>query len=102
MMLQKLPASKNLKAAPTPDEMRLRQLNRRQPVLQVILSLQLTFAVVPMVHFTCSRRKMGRFVNGWIITIVAVLVALIIAGLNAYLVVESSITNEFGAAVGGA
>ena len=71
-------------------------------MLQVILSLQLTFAVVPMVHFTTSRAKMGRFVNGWIVTIIAVLVALIIAGLNAYLVVESAITNEFGQAIGGA
>ncbi|KAK9818795.1 hypothetical protein WJX74_001097 [Apatococcus lobatus] len=69
---------------------------------QVILSLQLTFAVVPMVHFTTSRAKMGRFVNGWIVTIIAVLIALIIAGLNAYLVVESAITNEFGQAAGGA
>lgn len=69
---------------------------------QVILSLQLTFAVVPMVHFTTSRAKMGRFVNGWIVTIIAILVALIIAGLNAYLVIESAITNEFGQAVGGA
>ena len=45
---------------------------------------------------------MGRFVNGWIITVIAILIALIIAGLNAYLVVESAITNEFGEAVGGA
>jgi manganese transport protein len=34
---------------------------------QVILSLQLSFAVVPLVVFTSSRAKMGDFVNpGWI------------------------------------
>jgi manganese transport protein len=34
---------------------------------QVILSLQLPFAVVPLVAFTSNRRKMGEFVNpGWI------------------------------------
>ena len=34
---------------------------------QVILSLQLPFAVVPLVVFTSSRRKMGEFVNpAWI------------------------------------
>ena len=31
---------------------------------QVILSLQLSFAVVPLVHFTSERAKMGDFVNG--------------------------------------
>ena len=30
---------------------------------QVILALQLSFAVVPLVWFTSDRRKMGRFVN---------------------------------------
>ena len=30
---------------------------------QVILSLQLSFAVVPLVLFTSDRRKMGRFAN---------------------------------------
>jgi manganese transport protein len=33
---------------------------------QVVLSLQLSFAVFPLVAFTSSRAKMGRFVNsGW-------------------------------------
>ena len=31
---------------------------------QVILSLQLSFAVVPLVMFTGSRKRMGEFVNG--------------------------------------
>src|SRR5208282_439373 len=30
---------------------------------QVILSLQLSFAVVPLVMFTCDKKKMGNFVN---------------------------------------
>ena len=39
--------------------------NKASPVLsQVILSLQLSFAVVPLVYFTSDRRKMGHFVNG--------------------------------------
>ena len=32
---------------------------------QVILSLQLSFAVVPLVRFTGSKQKMGPFVNRW-------------------------------------
>lgn len=69
---------------------------------QVILSLALPFGVVPLVHFTSSRRKMGRFVNGWTITIVGVLVALLITGLNGYLVVSTIINGEFGSSHGAA
>lgn len=52
---------------------------------QVILSLQLSFAVVPLVQFTGDREKMGRFVNpAWIKTL-SWLVAILIIGLNGYL-----------------
>jgi manganese transport protein len=54
---------------------------------QVILSLQLSFAVVPLVIFTGSRKKMGEFVNGpWLQTL-SWLVAALIAGLNAWFLV---------------
>lgn len=54
---------------------------------QVILSLQLSFAVVPLVMFTSSRAKMGRFVNKpWLVAL-AWFVTGIIAILNAYLLV---------------
>ncbi len=52
---------------------------------QVILSLQLSFAVVPLVLFTSDRLKMGRFVNPRWITITAWIVAVIIIALNGYL-----------------
>src|SRR5262249_8876824 len=32
---------------------------------QVILSLQLSFAVVPLIHFTSNRRNMGAFATPW-------------------------------------
>ena len=51
---------------------------------QVILSLQLSFAVIPLVIFTGSRRKMGEFVNGPVLQGVAWFVAALIAGLNAW------------------
>ncbi|MFD2570658.1 Nramp family divalent metal transporter [Spirosoma soli] len=52
---------------------------------QVILSLQLSFAVVPLVSFTSDKLKMGRFANpAWMKT-VSWVVAVIIIGLNAYL-----------------
>ena len=52
---------------------------------QVILSLQLPFAVFPLVAFTSDRGKMGEFVNPLWVTILAWTVALVIAALNIYL-----------------
>jgi manganese transport protein len=54
---------------------------------QVILSLQLSFAVVPLVLFTGSRKLMGEFVNGRALQALAWLVAVLIAGLNGWLLV---------------
>jgi manganese transport protein len=65
---------------------------------QVVLSLQLSFAVVPLVAFTSDRRRMGEFVNPPWLTALAVLVTLLIAGLNAKLVID----GVEGAIVGGA
>lgn len=52
---------------------------------QVILSMQLGFAIVPLVQFTNSREKMGAFRNGRLLRWSAVLVSAIIIALNVYL-----------------
>lgn len=52
---------------------------------QVILSLQLSFAVIPLVRFTNDKRKMGEFVNPPWMKVLAWIVAVVIAGLNLYL-----------------
>ncbi len=49
---------------------------------QVALSLQLSFAVVPLITFTSDRRRMGAFVNPWWVQTLAIVVAALIAGLN--------------------
>jgi manganese transport protein len=54
---------------------------------QVILSLQLSFAVIPLVMFTGSRKTMGEFVNGRGLQALAWFVAALIAGLNAWFLV---------------
>jgi manganese transport protein len=55
---------------------------------QVVLSLQLSFAVVPLISFTSDRSKMGAFANPpWVIALAAVS-ATIIVGLNANLVAQ--------------
>lgn len=56
---------------------------------QVILSMQLSFAVVPLVLFTNSRAKMGVFANGPVIKAVAWAVSGIIIALNAYLLFQT-------------
>jgi manganese transport protein len=52
---------------------------------QVILSLQLSFAVFPLVMFTSDRLKMGEFVNPAWMKVMAYLVATVIAALNVWL-----------------
>ena len=53
---------------------------------QVVLSLQLPFAVVPLVMFTASRKKMGDYVAPRWLTVLATATAALIIGLNAKLV----------------
>jgi manganese transport protein len=55
---------------------------------QVVLSLQLPFAVVPLVMFTASRRKMGPFVAPRWLTLLAVATAALIIVLNAKLLFD--------------
>src|SRR5216110_1422764 len=56
---------------------------------QVILSMQLSFAVIPLVMFTSDRAKMGAFANPPWVKILAWLIAVIIASLNAWLLVQT-------------
>jgi manganese transport protein len=56
---------------------------------QVILSLQLSFAVFPLVMFTSDKMKMGEFVNGRLVKYLAWFVAFLIASLNAWLLVQT-------------
>jgi manganese transport protein len=58
---------------------------------QVILSLQLSFAVVPLVIFTNSRKRMGEFANGWLLKWTGWSVAAIIAALNAWLLIQMAL-----------
>lgn len=55
---------------------------------QVILSLQLPFAVVPLVQFTSNRMMMGPFVNPVWLKITAWVISLTIIGLNATLLLS--------------
>src|SRR3970040_847177 len=54
---------------------------------QVILSLQLPFAVIPLIKFTSDKSLMGSFVNKTWVKLLAWISAAIIVSLNANLVV---------------
>ncbi len=58
---------------------------------QVILSFQLSFAVVPLVLFTGDRKRMGEFVNARWLQGLAWFTAVLIAGLNVWLLVETAL-----------
>jgi manganese transport protein len=53
-------------------------------ISQVVLSLQLSFAVFPLVMFTSDRQKMGEFVSPWWLKALAWTAAIVIALLNAW------------------
>src|SRR3954454_2292322 len=52
---------------------------------QVILSMQLPFAVIPLIHFTNDRKRMGEFANRAWVRALAWPAAAIIVGLNLWL-----------------
>ena len=57
---------------------------------QVILSLQLSFAVIPLVRFSGDRVKMGRFVNPRWMMLLAWGVTVVIVALNGYLLLQTA------------
>jgi manganese transport protein len=60
---------------------------------QVILSLQLSFAVIPLIHFTSDKRRMGEFATPTVVKVLAWITAAIIIGLNLKLVVGTITTG---------
>ncbi len=55
---------------------------------QVVLSLQLPFAIVPLIMFTADRSKMGELIAPRWVTVLAVLTAVIVIALNIKLIVD--------------
>ena len=56
---------------------------------QVVLSMQLPFAVIPLVRFVSDRRKMGQFAIPVFVAAVAWIVAGVIVVLNVTLLVDA-------------
>lgn len=53
---------------------------------QVILSMQLSFAIIPLIKFTSDKKKMGEFVNSLFIKITSWIISCIIIMLNIFLI----------------
>ena len=56
---------------------------------QVILSMQLPFAVIPLIRFVTDRRKMGKFVVSRSVAVVSWFVAAVIVALNLKLLFDT-------------
>jgi manganese transport protein len=65
------------------------EATRTLVISQVILSLGIPFALVPLVLFTRNRDMMGDLVNHRLTTIAAAIVAVLIIGLNFFLIYET-------------
>ena len=55
---------------------------------QVVLSMQLSFAVIPLVLFTGDKQKMGKFANSNLLQGIVWVITAIILGLNMYLLAQ--------------
>lgn len=67
---------------------------------QVILSIQLGFAVIPLIHFNSSKKVMGNFVINKYVKVLAWVAAIIIVSLNIKLIGEELI-KFFDTPIGG-
>ena len=55
---------------------------------QVVLNLQLPFAIIPLIQFTSDPERMGPFSSGWKIRLAGWVTAAIVVGLNAWLAAQ--------------
>ena len=51
---------------------------------QVVLCLELPFAMFPLLHFTSSRQRMGQWRNGWFLLITGWATAILITAMDIY------------------
>src|SRR5262245_46394479 len=56
---------------------------------QVVLSMQLSFAIFPLLHFTSDRKLMGEFANSAKVKTIGYLICTLIAGLNLSLLYQA-------------
>lgn len=65
-------------------------IDRLLVLSQVVLSLQLGFAIIPLIHFTSDKKKMGVFAIKPLIIALAALITLVLVYLNIRMVYEQA------------
>ncbi len=63
---------------------------------QVVLNLQLPFAIIPLIHFTSDPVKMGPFANGWKLRLAGWVTAAIVVSLNLWLAFQTIVSWAAG------
>ncbi|KAL3270632.1 hypothetical protein HHI36_021164 [Cryptolaemus montrouzieri] len=58
-------------------------------LLNAIMSLQLPFATIPTIAFTSNPQIMGEFVNGWLNKLAAILLSIVVIGINTFFVTQT-------------
>ncbi len=56
---------------------------------QVVLNLQLPFAIIPLLHFTNDTQRMGVFASGWKLRLGGWATAVVVVGLNIWLAAQA-------------
>ncbi|OTF83546.1 hypothetical protein BLA29_008400 [Euroglyphus maynei] len=64
------------------------QLTRMNDLLNALMSLQLPFALFPVLTFTSSRKVMGDFANGRFTKLLATILSVIVISINLYFVYD--------------
>jgi manganese transport protein len=67
---------------------------------QVVLALQLPFAMFPLLHFTSSRKRMGKWKNGWFLLVTGWTSAVLITAMDVY-GLPASLTDAWKVIFGG-
>ncbi len=67
------------------------QVDKMLILSQVILSLQLSFAIIPLIHFVSNKKKMGKFAIKPLTQVAAWLVAATLVYLNVRMVIEQAL-----------
>lgn len=64
------------------------QLTRMNDLLNALMSLQLPFALFPVLTFTSSRKVMGEFANGPLTKLLVTILSVIVISINLYFVYD--------------
>jgi natural resistance-associated macrophage protein len=74
----------------------MNHLTEMNDYLNVLMSLQIPFALLPALTFSSSRYVMGDFANGITNKIIASLLAVVVIGINIYFVIDLVIEKFAG------